>query len=497
MNIVQAINKKASLKINFIYNFSLNIINIIFPLITAPYISRVLGADNLGKYNFSLSFSSWFLIFAAFGTTTYGIREIAKVRNDKQLLNKTFTEIFLINFTATCVSFVAYMIAIFINPRTNTEITLFLVSSLSILFNLFCIDWLYMGLEYFKYVTLRNLVIRLLSLICIFIFIKKGNDYIIYAFIGVGANGITNIFNFFFRRNFVRLSFGSINMKKHIKAILVFFGSNIVVSMYTLFDQVLLGFFSTNRDVAFFSRSRQIYSIAITITLSISTVLLPKLAYLFKNDFEAYKKLLRESINYIYIFSVPSVFGITVLANDLMNFFGGSEFEGAYISLIILAVLVFNVSLGTWQYNQLFIPLEREMVGLKIQILMAVLSVGTNLLLIPRYGHIGASISLVFTEILGTMFAVYYAKNKIKDVKVNYITKSLLKYSFASIIMFFIIILFKILNFGCVVNIIFGLMVGAPIYFAILYLLKDELLISFICYFREKRYALSGNRKKE
>lgn len=497
MKIIQAINKNTSLKINFIYNFSLNIINIIFPLITAPYISRVLGADNLGKYNFSLSFSSWFLIFAAFGTTTYGIREIAKVRNDKQLLNKTFTEIFLINFTATLVSFTVYVITIFINHRTNTEITLFLVSSLSLLFNLFCIDWLYIGLEYFKYITLRNLVIKLLSLISIFIFITKGNDYVIYALIGVIAIGITNIFNFFFSKNFVRLSFRSINIKKHIKAILVFFGSNIVVSMYTIFDQVLLGFFSTNKDVAFYSRSRQIYSIALTITLSISTVLLPKLAYLFKNDFESYKKLLGKSINYIYIFSVPSALGIAVLANDLMYFFGGREFEGAYISLIILSILVFNVSFGTWQYNQLFIPVEKEMVGLKIQIFMAILSVGTNLILIPRYGYIGASISLVFAEISGTMFAIYYAKNKIKEVKVTYITKSLLKYIFASMIMLFVILLFKFLNFGCMVNIIFGLFVGVPIYFGILYLIKDKLLIEFIYYFREKINCFSKNRKSQ
>jgi O-antigen/teichoic acid export membrane protein len=188
--------KYTSLKRNFIYNFSLNIINILFPLITSPYISRVLGANNLGKYNFSLSFSNWFLIFATFGTTTYGVREIAKVRDNKKILDKTFSEIFFINFIATLITLLVYIIIIFLNAKTNKEILLFLVSALSIFLNLFCIDWLYMGLEDFKIITLRSLLIKLICLVSIFIFIKQRNDYVIYALISVLAFGFANIFNF-------------------------------------------------------------------------------------------------------------------------------------------------------------------------------------------------------------------------------------------------------------------------------------------------------------
>ena len=446
----------------------------------------MLGAENIGKYNFSSSFSNWFLIFATLGTTTYGIREISKVRDNKKLLDKTFSEIFFINFIGTLITLLVYIVIIFLNHKTNTQIMLFLVSALALFFNLFCIDWLYMGLEDFKIITLRSLLIKVLSLVCIFIFIRHGDDYVIYALISVLAFGFANIINFVYSKKFVKLTFQNIDIKYHMKRLSVFFYSNVVVSMYTLFDQVFLGFFSTNKDLAFYSRSRQIYYIALTITLSISTVLLPKLAYLFKNDFENYRKILKKSINYIYIFSVPSVLGLIVLSKDIMWFFGGKEFEGAYVSLIILSILVFTVSLGTWQYNQLFVPVGKEMVGLKVQVFMALVSIGTNIILIPKFGYIGASISLAFAEITGTVYGVYYAKNKINEVKIKYITKPLIKYIFASMIMALMIVIFKSFEFEYIVNIIFGIIIGAMIYFGILYLSNDCICREFIEYFISK-----------
>lgn len=479
-------NVTKSLKKNFVYSFSLNIINILFPLVVAPYVSIILGADNLGKYNFSLSFSSWFLIFATFGTTTYGVREIAKIREDKKLLDKTFSEIFFINFIATVITLIVYIFTIFISPKTNTEILLFFVSSISIFMNLFCIDWFYMGLEDFKMITLRSLLIKLICLASIFIFVRQRNDYIIYALISVLSFGFANIFNFVYSKKFVTLRFKDINIKKHINKLSILFYSSLVVSMYTLFDQVFLGFFSKNEDVAFYSRSRQIYSIALSITLSISTVLLPKLTYLYKNDFKNYKSLLNKSINYIYIFSVPSVVGLMVLSKDIMWVLGGKEFESAFISLSILSILVFTVSLGTWQYDQLFLPLGREKVGLKGQICMALVSIITNIVLIPKFGYIGASISLVISEISGTIIGVWYAKSKIKEVKIKYITRSLLKYIFSSLIMALIIITFKLFKFTYVINIVFGIFAGGITYFGILYLISDVICREFVYYFINK-----------
>lgn len=482
-----------SIKKNFFYNFSLNFINILFPLIVLPYVSRVLGVVNLGEYNFSLSLANWFLIFATFGTTNYGIREIAKNRNNRKDLDKTFSEIFFINFISTTITLIIYIIIIFTNHKTNSQISLFVISALMIFMNLFCIDWFYMGIEDFKVIALRSWFIKIVCLISIFIFVRNRNDYIVYALISAIAFGFANIFNFAYSKKYVKLIYKDLNLKKHINKLLIFFLSSLVISMYATFDQVFLGFISTNKDVAFYSRSRQVYSIALSITLSISTVLLPKLAYLVKNDFENYKKIIGKSIKYIYIFSVPSVLGLIVLSKDIMWVLGGKEFQGAYISLIILSILVFTVSLGTWQYSQLFVPLGREKVGLQCQIFIALVSICSNIVLIPKYGYIGASISLVLAEISGTIYGVYYAKTKIKEVKVNYITKSLLKSIFASLIMALAIMVFKLLKYGYIFNIMFGTFIGVVVYFGILYLMNDDICREFINYFLNKIKKISEN----
>lgn len=478
--------KNQSARKNIVYNFLLNIINILFPLITSPYVSKVLGADNLGKYNFSYSFASWFLVFATFGTTTYGIREISRVKDNKILLNKVFSEIFCINMIATAVTLSVYICVIFTSSKTNTEIMLFTVSSLSILLNLFCIDWLYMGLEYFGIITLRSLLIKIICLVSIFIFIKEKNDYVIYALINVIAFGSANILNFIRSRKYVSLSLTNIDIKQHLRKISVFFYSNVVVSIYTLFDQVFLGLYSTNKDVAFYSRSRQIYSIALSVTLSISNVLLPKLSYLFKNDIKKYKVILKKSINYIYFFSVPFTFAIMILSKDIMWVFGGNEFEKAYISLLILSILIFVVSLGTWQYNQLFLPLNMEKVALKGQLLMAICSVCGNFILVGKFGYIGASISLVFSEVIGTSYNVLYCKRRIRKVKVRYITISLIKYTSASLIIITLIGIFKSFNFGHIFNIAFTMFIGSVLYILILYMFKDNILLEFVNYVLKK-----------
>ena len=446
----------------------------------------MLGADNLGKYDFALSFANWVLIFAAFGTTTYGIREIARVRDNQEKLNSTFSEIFIIKAITTIISMIIFIVVIFLNPKMNSEMVLFLISSLTIFMNLFCIDWLYMGIEEYGLITLRSLVIKVICLISIFIFVKQSDDYIIYALIGVLAFSLANIFNFIYSKKFVALTCKNINISKHIKYLLIFFSSSLVVSMYTLFDQVFLGFMSTNTDVAFYSRTRQVYSIALSITLSISTVLLPRLTYLFQNDFEHYKKLLKKSINYIYIFSVPSVIGLIILSKDIMWLLGGQAFLEAHLSLVIVSILVFTVSLGTWQYDQLFLPLGREKVGVNVQIFMAIVSIISNIILVPNYGYIGASISLVLAEISGTIYGVYYAKTRIIEVKINYMTKSLIKYILSSISMSFVIILFKLVGFGYVINILAGIIIGSVVYFSTLYVMKDDICNEFINYFCDK-----------
>ncbi|MDP4145746.1 MAG: flippase [Bacillota bacterium] len=463
------------LKKNFLYSFMLNIFNIAFPLITSPYVSRKLGADNLGKYSFAMSLSTWFMIFASFGISSYGIREIAKVKDNDEELNRVFSELFTINFISTLISVVIYLGFIFTNSKTSKEIILYLVVGVLLILNIFSMDWFFAGMEKYRYITIRSFIFKLICLISIFIFIKGRNDYIIYGLISVMALSFANILNYRYSKKFVKLRINKLDIKKHINKLWVFFLSSLIISMYTQFDQIFLGLFSTNKAVAFYNRSRQIYSIALSVTMSISTVLIPRLSFLYENNFPRYQVLLKKSLDYIYIFSIPSAFGLMLLSKDIMYFFGGREFLQAYMSMSIVSVLVFVVSIGTWQYNQLFIPLGYEKIGLKNQLLMAVISLSLNAILVPRLSYIGASITIVVTEVVGTLVAVYYSKVKIKKVKVEYLTKSLYKYLIASAFMSFSIFIIEYFKFSYLENILLSLAVCPIIYFGTLLVIKEEI----------------------
>lgn len=489
--------KSNSVKLNFIYNLSLNMINVIFPLIMIPYVFQKLGATNFGKYNFAMSFSQWFLVFAAFGTAVYGVREIAKNRGNQKKLDSTFTEIFILNFIATISSFILFLIFISLSPKINSEMELFLVVALSILMNIFSIDWLYMGLENFKIITIRTLIIKFICLIGILLFINGQEDYVIYALIMVLAVGLSNIINFIYSYKFVNLRFKRLQLKNHLKPLLIFFFSSLVVSIYTIFDVILLGFFSTHVDVAYYSISKQIYSIALTITLSISMVLSPKLTYLAKHDFEAYKTMLKKSIDYIYLLSIPAMVGLVILSKDILWLIGGEELQVASISLITLAILVFIVSLGTWQYNQLIVPLGYEKVGLKIQLLMALISLLFNILLVPKYGYFGASVSLVIAEASGIIIGVIYGKIIISSVRFKYITNSLPKYVLSSLIMAISVLSFKFLYLGSIINLVVGVIIGPIVYLGILYFLNENICRQYIKVILNKIGFKNNKVKKE
>lgn len=489
--------KTTSVKVNFIYNFSLNMINVLFPLIMIPYVFQKLGAENFGKYNFAISFSQWFLVFAAFGTAVYGVREIAKNRNDQKKLESTFTEIFIVNFLATISSFFLFLVFIALNPKTNSEMELFLVVALSILLNIFSIDWFYMGLENFKVITIRTLIIKFISLIGIFLLIHGQKDYVIYTLIMVLAIGLSNVINFIYSRKFVRLRLKRIQLKNHLKPLSIFFFSSIIVSMYTIFDVIFLGFFSTHVDVAYYTITKQIYYIALSVTLSISMVLSPKLTYLAKNDFEAYKTMLKKSLDYIYLFSIPAMIGLVVLSKDILWLIGGEELQAASNSLITLAALVFIVSLGTWQYNQLIVPLGHEKIGMKIQLLMALISLLFNILLVPNYGYLGASISLVIAEASGTIIGVIYGKRVIVSVHFKYITKSLPKYILASLIMALTILGLNLVHFGSVIHVAVSVMIGSMIYLGVLYVLKENISRQYVTILLSKISFKGNGVKKE
>lgn len=476
-------NKKKSIARNYIYNLSLTMLNMLFPLITAPYISRVLGADNLGKFNFANAVATWFMIIAAFGIPTYGIREIARVREDKAKLSKVFSELITVQLIFTIIAEILYITLVLSNLRMRNEVNIFLITGVSLFLNILSIDWFYQGIEEYGYITLRSLILKLISLVLIFLLISKKDDYLIYAAINVFALSFGNILNYFNSRKFAEIKLTKINIMNHIKKLKVFFLSALIISIYTQLDQVILGFFSSPSSLAFYSRSKQITSIGLSLTLALSTVLIPRISYLYENNKAEYKAMLDKSINYNYIIALPCVVGIFSLSKEIMWLFGGNEFIQGSLTLAIISLTIVVISLGTWQFNQIFVPSGREKDGVKIQVIMAIISVLLNLVLIPRFNHDGAAVSLLLTETIGTFAGFLYIR---KTVKINYFTISLLKYIISSICMLIFILICKKAIDNSTTVLFISIIFSPVIYGILLVLFKDNTIMDIIKSIRNK-----------
>ena len=472
--------KKKSLKLNYFYNLSMLLLNLLFPLITAPYISGILGANNIGKVNYANAISNWFILVASFGIPTFGIREIAKNRDNKTNLSKTFWDLIIIKAIFSVIALVIYTAIILLNKAFREEVMLYLVMSIAIFLNIFSIDWFYQGVEEYGYITLRNLIIKLVSLILIFVSVKNRNDYVIYALISIFALTFSNILNYINVKKYVYLNISKVDFKYYFLNLKIFFVSSLIISIYSQLDQIILGAISDKKSLAYYVRSRQIVNIGISLTNAFSTVLIPKVSYLFRENYSEYKKLLQKSINYIYLIALPTTVGLFMLSKEVSYLFGGNEFLPASKSLFLTSFLVVIVSLGTWQYNQIFLPAGNEKFGLKIQCFVAIINVVFNIILIPKFSYIGTCIAILCAELFGTIIGSFYVKLKYKELKIQYITNSFIIYLISSIIMGIFILFIQSFDNKYYMNLLLSLIFSPLIYGISTIIFRDNISIEII-----------------
>lgn len=468
--------KSKSLASNVIYAFLLQIANIIFPLLTIPYVSKILGATNLGKVDFSTSIINWVIVFATCGITTYAVREVSKTRNNEKKLEKLFNELFLFKIISSIIVSIIYFVFIFFIDKTKTELTLFLTQGLIIILNIFQFDWFFQGIENYKFITIRSLILKIISFILMFVMIKEANDYVNYAIILIIATHLGNLLNFFEIKKNIKISFKNLDIKKHIPKIKVFFISTVIISMYNTFDSIILGFASLDSDVALFSRSKVFLSAAMVAALALSNAIMPRLNNYFETNKEKYNSFLNFSVNLIFIITIPMMVGAVLLSKEAMLLFGGEEFIKATIPFIIISPLIILVPLSTWTYQQIIIAHTLEEKYLKHQIIMAVLSVVLNLLLVFKLSYIGTAIAYLIVETYGLISAIIISK---KHNNVHYLSMSLVKYIIASIIMTIVILIFKsdVISW---INLLKTVIIGVICYFISLLILKEDVIMFFV-----------------
>ncbi|MFA7577826.1 MAG: flippase, partial [Candidatus Muiribacteriota bacterium] len=338
--------KTISIKQNFFINSIVNILNIIVPIITLPYLSRTLGPENLGKINFAISYTDYFSKLALLGIPKYALREISQNRDNQLILNKTFSEIILIKIITSLISFLLFFLSIIFIPKLNNEIRIFLPLSFSILFSFLSLEWFYGGFENFKFLTKRAVVLKLSAIILILTLIKKPADYYLYGFIVLFGIVSGNFAHIFFALKKVRFSLININLKKHFKPVIYLSGTFLATGLYMNIDKVMIGFLSSNENIAFYYIPNKLCMILLALLMSLSGVLIPRFSYYIKNKkFDEYKIILKKSINFIFFLSIPSMIGIFLLSEQIISLFASSEFSEAIITLKIMVLIIITTAL--------------------------------------------------------------------------------------------------------------------------------------------------------
>lgn len=384
---------------NSIYYLIYNVINVLFPFITSIYAARVLLPVDIGQVAYAQNIVQYFVIFSFLGIPTYGLREIAKVRNDKEKLNRVFTELVIINTISTLLFSVIYFCMILCVPDFSANYKLYFIVGISLLLNFINISWLFEGLEEFGLISIRNIIFKIISLIFLVVFVRDTSDYYIYAIISVFGTAGNYLFNVIVAKKFVHFSFTNINMKQHLKPIMYLVMVNLAIEIYTLVDTTMLGNLCDKTSVAYYNYGSKINKIFLGIINTFTVVTVPRLAFLKKENSELeFNKLITKIFKILLLFSIPCCIGIQYTSDYLICAIFGDVYAN---SAGVLKILSINLIVSPVAYllgSRVMLVSGKENQMVYCVGIGAIINVILNYLFIPRYAEIGASIASVVSE---------------------------------------------------------------------------------------------------
>lgn len=393
-------SQKKSLKLNFIMNAILTMSSFLFPLISFPYVSRILGPDGTGRVDFATSLIAYFLMFAQLGIPTYGVRACAKVRDNKHLLTKTAHELLIINLVMSAVSYAVLFLAVLFVPRLRQDRVLYILVSLTILFNTIGMEWLYKALEQYTYITIRSILFKIVSLAAMFLLVREKDDYVVYGGITILASSASYLMNFVHARKYISMRpVGGYEFAPHLKAVAVFFAMACASTIYTNLDKVMLGIMATNTDVGYYGAAVRIKSILVSIVTSLGTVLLPRASYYVEHGMmDEFHKISRKALNFVVVAAVPLMLYFIYFARQGIFLLSGEDYAGAILPMQIIMPTLLFIGLTNILGIQILVPMGREKTVLWSMIAGAAVDLVCNLLLIPRFAAAGAALSNMLAE---------------------------------------------------------------------------------------------------
>lgn len=468
--------KEKSIKINFIMNIILTMSSFIFPLITFGYVADILSPAGTGKVAFATSVISYFSMFAQLGIPTYGIKACAKVRDNKEALTRTAHELLFINLIMNVFSYIAFFIALIFVPRLKEEKLLYVVISVTIILTSIGMEWLYKALEQYTYIAIRSVVFKLIALIAMFFLVHESKDYVIYGAITIFAASASNILNFVNAHKFIGFKFvGNYNFKKHITPVITFFAMACATTIYTNLDSVMLGFLKTDTDVGYYNAAVKVKYILVALVTSLGTVLLPRVSYYIEqgrnSDFD---RITNKALTFVIIMATPLMVFFMFYARESILVLADDAFYGAIAPMQILMPTVLLIGISNLLGIQMLVPLGKEKVLLRAEVVGALIDVVINLLLIPRFASVGAAIGTLVAEFFVAYICYYALKNQVKKVLSSI---AYWKIMIAVLVGILMCIWIKTVEIGLFYTILLSAILFFSGYGGALLLLKEELVI--------------------
>lgn len=458
-----------------VFNVGYKVLNVLFPLITSMYVSRILGPEGTGRVAYAQNILSYFLIFASVGIPTYGIKEIARNVGDRVKTSKSFSELFIINSITTTICIVVYIILVLLIPAFQSDQLVFFAVGISLFLNYLNIDWFYAGNEEYVYITVRSTIVKLLAIAALFVFVRTRDDVVKYALvssIGLSANYLLNIIN---ARKRVQLSFQALEFRKHLKPVAILLLTMLATDLYNQIDITMMGSTCTKAEIGYYSYAIKLIRIVTSIATAVSATMLPRLSQYYNDkERDRFGLFTNRVLSAVILLVVPCAAGVVLCSNNIILVLYGAEFQETIPLVRLLSPIILIISISYLCGSIVLTAINKEKYLLYATIAGACINITLNAILIPVYHGKGAAVASVIAEL--TVFVLHYLFSR-KYVQYRFMTFENLKTIIAAAVMVGVVLTIAVLVKRPVINLTLSICFGAFAYFIVLFISKHELVI--------------------
>lgn len=466
-------SEKKSVVKNYMYNLIYQILILVLPLVTTPYLSRVLGAEGIGIYSYTYAIITYFVLFGSLGIALYGQREIAYVQDKPKRRKKIFLELITVRFITLLIAIFIYYLFFIRGEQYREYYKILLIELLAAGFD---ISWFFQGIEEFKKTVLRNVLVRIISVSLVFILVKTVDDLWKYILIYSLCDFFGNLLLWFYLPKYLKGGrVGRLHIARHIVPVLMLFLPQVTNKIYNLLDTTMIGALVSNKEeTGYYEQGQKVIRLLLTIVTSLGVVMVPRMANTFANgDKKRINAYIKNSFNFVFIISFPMMFGIASISKAFVPIFFGKGYDKVPLLITIFSPMLILMGIENVIGTQYLLPTRRQKEFTISVISGIIVNLILNFIFIQLWGSVGASIATILSQIVVDGVQIYYVR---KDIRWKPIIRLATRYLFASIIMFVVCQIIKLFIKTGIITIILQCSIGVIVYVGILILLKDNFL---------------------